>query len=203
MRTGISGRDIRARKFLTEERKAFLNLAAEHRKNIFLSSTLRTPDEIASQCRLLKATDNLKAVFIDYIQNVNVPHEREKEKAMTYAAHTFRQLSTDLGIAVICGSQVNKDHQKRDTKRLAVEDLKYASSIGESARVAMMFQRPHQYDLSSTEHSPCAVWFAIEKNSEGVRGEMAMHFNPVTQRFDEGDCTPECRHHPSRQRRHV
>lgn len=160
--------------------------AVAAKRPIWMTRRIRSIEEIYAECRRLKTLGRLDAALIDYVQLVRYPGgPRDREERIAYIAQRLLEMALDLDIAVICGSQVNKDWMERDSGLLQPTDLKYAAAIGESARVVLMFQRPHVY---KPEELPCKVLFQVAAHNEGRTGTYEMHFNEVTQRFSDGDC---------------
>jgi replicative DNA helicase len=190
--TSIPHKAIRAWKWLDEEQKEIIASVRKHLKRqphrMFFADRLRTIDDIYTDCRKLKATHDLKAIFIDYMQLIRGLAGRSREEEMAQVSAQLLEIAIEMRIAVICSSQVNKDREKRSTGRLSQQDLKYAQAIGDSARVVLLLQRPWYDDKSNTELCPGKTLFQIEKNSEGTTGDYEMHFDQVRQKFVEGSC---------------
>lgn len=190
--TGIPHKSIRAWKWLDQEQRALVVSVrawlAKQPHKMFFGDRLRTIDDIYTDCRKLKATHGLKAVFIDYLQLIRGATGRSREEEMAQVSAQLLEIAIELGVAIIGASQVNKDREKRSGGRLSQQDLKYAQAIGDSARVVLLLQRPWYDDKSNTELRPCEVRFQIEKNSEGTTGDYEMHFDQVRQKFAEGSC---------------
>lgn len=162
--------------------------ATAGKQRVYLTKRVRTIDAIYAECRRLKTVYGLDAVFIDYIQLVKMHSgPRDREERIATISQTFLEIANDLDIAVVAMSQVNKDRMVRGSGRLYTADLKYAAAIGESARVVLLFHRPHMDD-KSPEIPPCLVKFQIEANNENVTNDYEWHFNEITQTFGEGTC---------------
>ena len=164
-------------------------------KRIFVTRRIRSLDQILAECRRLKMQEGLDAAFIDYFQIIRCAGFRasEREAQMAHVAQTLLEFAVDNQIMIAPLSQLNKERRRRENGRIYIDDLKYASAIGESARVVLLFQRPYADDKSSGAN-PHHVLFQIEKNNENVCGDFEAHFDEVTQAFGEGDCEAnDCR----------
>jgi replicative DNA helicase len=178
----VEGDGTDMRKLIEVER------AAKHLP-LFVTRRIRTIDAIYAECRRLKATVGLSAALIDYVQLIGFPGgPRDREERFAVISQRLLEMALDLDICVIGLSQLNKDRMKRDSGRLHQNDLKYASAIAESARVVLMFQRPHADAKADPDLRPCYVMAQLEKNNEGRTGDFEMHFSEVTQKFSDGNC---------------
>jgi replicative DNA helicase len=162
---------------------------------LILTRGIRTIDQLYAECRRLKATEGLEFVTIDYFQLLQSPGgPRDREERMAQISQRCLEMAIELDIAVIAASQLNKDRLERAGGRIYQADLKYASAIGESARVVLLFQRPHADDKANPDLRPCEVKFQVEKNNEGRTGDYEAHFDEITQRFADGGCSEnDCR----------
>jgi replicative DNA helicase len=194
IRSGVPHRDIRAWQWLSAEQRRNVDVARHSLKGqqLYAARGLRTLDSIVAEIRRMRAVHGLTAAFIDYIQLIQVPGIREKEQQMAVAADTLLSVAIDLQVAIVINSQVNKDRNNRTDKRMSMEDLKYAAAIGDSTRVGVLFQRPHEDDKSNESFRPCETKVQLEKNNEGLTGDFLLHFNPRIQTFEEGDCHIGC-----------
>lgn len=161
---------------------------AQLRDRFYFADRLRDVDSLIADCMQRKATGGLDAIFIDYLQLVRGYDERSREQEVDRIGRALLLLAQDLDIAVVAGSQVNKEREKRASGRLSVQDLKYGAVIGEHARVVLMFQRPRQDDKSNQDIPWCSTTFQIEKNSGRQTGDVPMHADMPKQTFAEGDC---------------
>lgn len=160
---------------------------------IFITRSVRTIAAIDAEARRLKAVHGLDALLIDYIQLVRFPGgPRDREERMAEISAWLLNIALDLGIAVVVTSQVNKDRLERKDGRLYPSDLKYAAAIAESARVVVLFQRPHVDDPNKPA---CHSLVQVAKANEGRTGDYVAHFSETTQKFTDGNCAVnDCRH---------
>ena len=172
------------------------------RERFCFSDRQRSFDEIYADCRRLKATTGLDVVFVDYLQLVSGFEDatRSGEQQVNRIGRGLLRMAQDLDIAVIAGSQVNKEREKRSSGRLSLGDTAYAKVLGEHAGAVLMFQCPRQDDPSNSDIKWCATTFQIAKNRGRRKCDVPMHADMPTQRFGEGDCAANnCRWTPKEQ----
>lgn len=161
------------------------------RERFFFADRQRSFDDIYADCRRLKATGGLDAVFVDYLQLVTGFEEATRgsgEQQVNRIGRGLHRMAQDLDIAVVAGSQVNKEREKRSSGRLALGDTAYAKVLGEHAGSVVMFQCPRQDDPSNQDVKWCATTFQIAKNRGRRKCDVAMHADMPTQTFREGNC---------------
>lgn len=158
------------------------------RDRIFFADRIRDFESIHADCRRLKATYGLDVVFIDYLQLMGGFDDLSGEREVNRIGRGLKRMAQDLDLAVVAASQVNKEREKRASKRLSIGDMKYGAVIGEHADVALMFQRPRQDDQANTDIKWCEMVFQVAKNRGHENGDVLMHADMPTQTFAEGDC---------------
>lgn len=174
--------------------RAWIN---EQGERYAFADKIRDIDSLYADCRRRKR-EGVDIVFLDYLQLVR-RRQPDREQAVDEVTQALHYLSQDLDIAVVTGSQVNKDYQKRDNGRLSIRDLQYGEVIGKHARVVCMWQCPRQDDKAADgEMGPdgkrnpyipwCRMIFQLEKNSGGKTGDIPMHAKFDIQTIAEGTC---------------
>lgn len=184
-------RRIQSRSLSEEEAPRFaaaLDLVRHWRKRAFFTEHLRDFESLHADCRRLKATIGLDVIFVDYLQLIGGFDSESGEREVNRIGRGLKRLAQDLDIAVVVASQVNKEREKRSSKRLSISDMKYGSVIGEHADVALMFQRPRQDDKANQDLRWCEMVFQVEKNRGHENGDIPMHADMPTQTIAEGDC---------------
>lgn len=156
---------------------------------IFISRGPRAAEDIVLEVRRLKAMHNIQAVFIDYIQLVELRRRVDsREERLAEAAKMFLDVAIDLDIHVHAFSQL-RDGAGKDGA-LSIDDLAYAKAIGKSARVVNLFRRP-KVDYANSPFPVCYVEWWIRKNNEERTNmwpnnrDPAFHFNEAYQTFSE------------------
>lgn len=158
------------------------------RRYVF-NDALRNIDEVIADSRRLKQKHGLDVVMVDYLQLLEgSADERTRERVVNQIAWKLFNLSKELDIAVIALSQVTTDATKRMGQRLSVDDLRESKATGHHARTVLLISRSWAYDKLNSMNAPCDTLVQVEKNSEGVVGDVQYHFDGPTQRFWEGNC---------------
>jgi len=167
---------------------AAYDLLKAWRKRAFFTEHVRDFESLHADCRRLKAVGGLDAIFVDYLQLIGGFDSESGEREVNRIGRGLKRLAQDLDIAVVVASQVNKEREKRSSKRLSISDMKYGAVIGEHADVALMFQRPRQDDKTNQDLRWCEMVFQVEKNRGHENGDIPMHADMPTQTIREGDC---------------
>lgn len=160
----------------------------------WFSDRIRDVESIHADAMKRKVRDGLDMIVVDYLQLIRGMDDRTREQEIDRITRSLRYVGQDLNVAVVVGSQVNKDRQHRTSGRLSNTDHKQGAVIGEHADVVMMFQRPRQDDKSADgqegrELIPwCQTAFQIEKNRGHETGDIPMHADMTRQTFSEGTC---------------
>lgn len=146
---------------------------------IFITRSLWNAEDIVMEIRRLKAVHGLKVAFIDYIQNVTLRMKADREERLHEISKLFLETALDQEVHIHALSQL-RDGAGEDGKRLGVNDIAYAKSIGKSARIVNLFSRP--------DTKRCIVRWQIEANNEERTNDFDAHFDEVSQTFAEGTC---------------
>ena len=109
-----------------------------------------TIDHIYNRARLLKATEGLDLVIIDYIQLLRDTIVRRGDSAtrerVSAISAGMKQLAQELKVPVITASQLNREVEFRKDKMPVLADLRESGSIEQDADVVIMVTRPEVYD---------------------------------------------------------
>lgn len=170
-------------------RAALNELSAwKNHDRLHFSQNIRDVDGIHREAMRRKLRHGLDLVVVDHIQLVRGYDERNREQDLDRIGRNLRYMGQDLNVAVVVGSQVNKERERRSSGRLSNSDHKGGAVIGEHADVVCMLQRPRQDDKANREIPWCQVHFQVEKNRGHETGDVPMHADMPTQTFSEGDC---------------
>ena len=160
---------------------------------IFLTQNMFDVEAIVMEVRRLKVMHGLKAVFVDYIQNVSTKRRVDnREERLHEISKTLLATAIEQGVHVHALSQLADGAD--DADHLTVRHLAYAKSIAKSARGVLLFRRPKVQNPRASEKS-CYVDFSIAANNEErTLNYFEAHFCEITQRFGEGTCEQnDCR----------
>lgn len=181
----VSGSKIRRGK-LEENDWSLINIGSQnlmkHKFWINDDATI-TIDGIRRQARKWFYTNNIKLLFVDYIQRI-YPTDPKQPKHIQVAEVTtgLKSLAKELGIPIIALAQVNRDCEKRADRRPLMGDIADASIIEKEADLIMTLYRDEVYFEDSPDKGIAEI--GICKNRHGPIGLVRTSWNGSTFRFD-------------------
>ena len=98
-------------------------------------------DRMLQSIRVLKRTRGLDLVVVDYIQLLGIdPITRDENttKLIGRASHAFKDISRDLGVTILCLSQINRNVTGRPTRA----NLRDSGEIDEASDLTLILYRP-------------------------------------------------------------
>jgi replicative DNA helicase len=124
---------------------------------------------LASTIRLMARTkDNLRAVFIDYLQLIDgCTGTSNDAAAIGVVTKALKRVAVEVGIDIILMSQVNRGVEQRTEKMPTLADLRASGRIEEDADIVIFLFRPGYYDV---EADPYELAISVAKNRAGVTG---------------------------------
>jgi len=148
---GVPVERLRSGTLETTDWDKLFNLVGEvsERPMYFLEGRL-TIDHIYQRAQLLKNTEGLDLVIIDYIQLLRDSVVRRGDSAtrdrVSSISAGMKQLAQELKVPVITASQLNREVEFRKDKMPVLADLRESGSIEQDADVVLMVTRPEVYD---------------------------------------------------------
>ena len=156
-----------------------------------------TDTGIKSRARRLKERHGLDLLIIDYMQLMRTSRRIDNRvQEMTSISQSLKELARDLNVPVLALSQLSRAVEKergRDKPIPRLSDLRDSGSIEQDADIVIFIYRDELYYKSEED------WFAINptlpfphgeadiiiaKHRNGPRGEIKLHFNPATTKFE-------------------
>lgn len=129
-----------------------------------------TIQDIQRQARKWKYQNNIKALYVDYIQRIKGDPRLARHEQVGNTAMALKELARELMIPVIALAQVNREVEKRADKRPMMGDLKDSGTIEQEADVIMTLYRDEEYNQET--HEKGIMEIGIEKNRHGVTGRI-------------------------------
>jgi replicative DNA helicase len=129
--------------------------------------------------------ERLGLVVIDYLQLMSGrPGAQSREQEISELSRGLKQLSKEMGVAVIALSQLNRSVETRTTKdkRPQLSDLRESGAIEQDADCIMFIYRDDYYNAESTE--PNTAELIVAKQRNGPTGKVMLHFNKACTRFE-------------------
>jgi len=124
---------------------------------------------------------NIGMVIIDYLQLLKQKAKTEKrEQEISEISRQLKGLARDLNIPVIVASQLNRECEKRSTKKPMLSDLRESGSIEADADVVGLLYRADYY-FKNTDRG--IAEFIIAKGRNIKTGTIKLFFDGEKQKF--------------------
>lgn len=139
-----------------------------------------------------KLVPGLKVLIVDYLQlTASSRRDGNRNAEIEEVTRGLKTLAKELGIAVIALSQLNRDVEKRNTKRPMLSDLRDSGAVEQDADVVLFLWPVREFP----KEGRAIVGLCAEKNRQGARGEVGLDFHGDTQRWAEStaDINPPAR----------
>jgi replicative DNA helicase len=129
-----------------------------------------------------KSIKGLKVLIVDYLQLcAGSRRDGNRNAEIEELSRGLKGLAKELDIAVIALSQLNRDVEKRASKRPTLSDLRDSGAIEQDADVVMFLWPVREFEGEGRR----IVGLGIDKNRQGRLGEIALDFHGDTQRWSE------------------
>ena len=141
--------------------------------------------EMKSQCRRVR---NLGLVLIDYLQLMQGEKGRRFDNRTTEVGDISRSLkimAKELGVPVLCASQLSRATVQRSDKRPQLSDLRESGAIEQDADAVMFLHRESYYDEDAGD--PNAAELIIAKNRHGRTGTVELYWTGEITTFTQRD----------------
>ena len=138
---------------------------------------------VCAQVRRMKAQDDaLALVVIDYLQLMYVSDKGNRSDGIGDITRALKLLASELDIAVLLLSQLNRDVEKRTgDKRPIVADLRDSGSIEQDADAVIFIYRDEIYHKDSRWEGTAELIVAIQR--DGAPGMARVAYAPEYFRF--------------------
>ena len=136
-----------------------------------------TVSEMSAQCRRVP---NLGLVVIDYLQlmqSAGSGHSWSNEsrtQAVSDISRMMKIMAKDLGVPVICASQLSRANESRQDKRPMLSDLRESGSIEQDADVVIGLYRDGYYNKEC--ENPNLAEAIVLKNRKGSTGTVELNW---------------------------
>ncbi len=160
-------------------KKALRELIDSHRIKIIDRSY--SVEQLAGLIAYLNKTEDIGAIFIDYIQRMNT--ERKTQDKRTEVAHISNkvlQIAKNNGLPIILGAQLNRE----TTDKPRLENLKEAGNLEEDANtvISLYCNAREQEDNGIRVGREVDLEIAVLKNREGeVNRKQVLKWDRLTQ----------------------
>ncbi len=145
--------------------------------------------QLRAKARRLVARHDIKLVVVDYLQLMSFPGAESRQVEVSQLSKGIKALARELGVPVICLSQLNRGPEAREGHKPRMSDLRESGSIEQDADVVMMLHREEYYhnEPEWADENPDLVGLAeliIVKQRNGPTGTVKMQFDGTTTRFN-------------------
>ena len=133
--------------------------------------------DMNAQCRRVK---NLGLVVIDYLQLMQSAGggrhyaSENRQQVVSDISRMLKIMAKELGIPVLCLSQLSRASEKRDDKRPMLSDLRESGAIEQDADVVIGLYRESYYNEECED--PGAAEAIILKNRKGETGKIYLRW---------------------------
>ena len=150
--------------------------AALSKLDIYLDdNSMATVTEMMAQCRQVQ---NLGLVVIDYLQLMSSATGSAAENRLQTVSEISRMLklmAKELGVPVLCLSQLSRASTQRNDKRPTLSDLRESGSLEQDADVVLGIYRDDYYDRDKDAGDAELI---ILKNRNGATGTIPLRWMP-------------------------
>lgn len=150
--------------------------------NLFLDDQgALTLMDVRMKAKQVKRRSGLKVLVLDYLQLME-GDGANRNAEIESISRGLKALAKELDIAIILLSQLNRDLEKRPSKRPLPSDLRDSGSIEQDADVVMLLYRDEVYNPDSMDKGICEVDIAL--NRQGSPGRVALAYVNEQTRFE-------------------
>ncbi len=138
-----------------------------------------TVAEMAAQCRRI---DDLGLVVVDYLQLMqsagsgNSWANESRTQAVSDISRMMKVTAKELGVPIVCMSQLSRANEARQNKRPMLSDLRESGSIEQDADAVIGLYREGYYDRECED--PNSAEAIILKNRHGRVGTVYLRWIP-------------------------
>lgn len=144
-----------------------------------------TMAEIRAKCRRLKQQNNIQLIVIDYLQLLTsgAKNVESRQQEVSDFSRSIKLLAKELDVPIISVAQLNRDSEKRETKKPMVSDLRESGSLEQDADVVILLHREDMY--KPREEATGIGEVIIGKHRAGPVGSINLSFQGHYARFVE------------------
>ena len=193
MESGISANLLaHHRLFDWQKREALAGvqrLVASHAESFrFDDRSINRLDRMLQSIRALKRSRGVDLVVVDYIQLLGIDAESRDEstaKRIGHAAHQMHNIGIELGVTILCLSQLNRNAQGIPTRA----QIRDSGEIDEAADMTVLLYRaqadklecyPAPFETVAVQNTALVL---LDKSRNGATGHAVLGFDPSTTAF--------------------
>ena len=152
-------------------------------------------DQLKIKARRLAKKDDLKMIFIDYLQLMRPATDKRfgppanRTQEVSEISLQLKELARELNVPIVVASQLSRAVENRGTPYLPqLSDLRESGSIEQDASGVILLHRPEYYGITEDEKgNPCngLANMVVAKNRHGSTGVVTAKFDGALTRFSE------------------
>lgn len=153
--TGIKPLNIKSGN-LTENEERILTgeIYSEFKKlPVFFEDQTRTLGEISMKIRRMVLSHQVKFVVADYLQLIENPIKGEpRHIEVAGISRALKRLAMDLNIPILALSQLNKNPEERESKKIYLSDMRESEAISQDTDYVIFIHRPVLMGKDDKDH---------------------------------------------------
>ena len=154
-----------------------------------------TVSDMNAQCRRVPQLGLVVVDYLQLMQSAGSGHSWSNEsrtQAVSDISRMLKIMAKELGVPVICASQLSRANESRQDKRPLLSDLRESGSIEQDADVVIGLYRDGYYNKEA--ENPNLAEAIVLKNRKGMTGTVKLNwlgeytsFTSVDSRHEDGD----------------
>lgn len=133
-----------------------------------------TIDRVEAEARRYNRRHGVKVLFVDYLSLVRARDARlPRYEQVADISRSLKLLALRTGLAVVAAQQLNREIERRQSRRPMMSDFRESGSVEQDADVLIGLDRPVRPD----EGDQKAGRLFLMKNRHGETGNLPLHFD--------------------------
>lgn len=138
---------------------------------------LLTVADMNAKCRRI---ENLGLIVVDYLQLMTSAggnaRAESRQQTVSDMSRMLKIMAKELGVPVLCLSQLSRANEKREDKRPMLSDLRDSGAIEQDADIVLFIYRDDYYKEDSEQRNVAEC--IIAKNRHGSTGKVNLAWSP-------------------------
>jgi len=151
-----------------------------NKTKIFIDDTPGiTVQQIQSKLFKLKRDEGVNLAIIDYLQLISTPgsNGNDRQNEISTISRQLKRIAREIGIPIICLSQLSRSVEKREDKRPIMSDLRDSGAIEQDADMIIFLYRDEYYKHDKEEEGEISLTnLIISKHRNGATGTIDISF---------------------------
>lgn len=157
-------------------------------ENLWVVEDAWSVTDLRMQARSVQAQRGLSCVIVDYLDLMDLPGKFQRTyEGIAALARTLRRMAVDLGVPVICVSQLNRSPEGKDGARRPpqMSDLAGSDEVGRAAHWAVLIDNEPPVPKGSPENQNDGIAdLYLRKNRGGRPGKVRVRFDGSVALFE-------------------